>query len=179
LNRINDKEELPENSLQLIENYGRDNKIITSYSIIVLKPDYPKGINPNGIAKNPLINIKVSKTKYDTVGVLVVSIPDNLVSKVCSNFPCIPLVKRKSDAITRANVPADSEALYPFFEYLLQEAISSYFKDGKDSFGCCHLYEKCSDVRKCLHENRLYARGCIYSRNLVEGRIFYGKNRNV
>lgn len=51
----------------------------------------------------------------------------------------------------------------------------------------CHLtkavYDRindvCSDAKKCLHENKLYARNCIYGSHLAEGRIFYGKNRNV
>ena len=53
------------------------------------------------------------------------------------------------------------------------------FKEDGHAFGCCHLYEECSDAKKCLHENQAYAKGCIYGKHLAEGRIFYGKNRNV
>ena len=33
--------------------------------------------------------------------------------------------------------------------------------------------------KKCVHENKLYSKGCQYRRNLDAGRIFYGKNRNI
>lgn len=41
--------------------FGRVKQTVTSYSVAVLKPDFPKGINPNGTAKNTLINIKIAK----------------------------------------------------------------------------------------------------------------------
>ncbi len=47
------------------------------------------------------------------------------------------------------------------------------------SFGCCGMYEACSDEKKCIHPNLKFALGCIYRRNLMDGKIFYGKNRNV
>lgn len=47
------------------------------------------------------------------------------------------------------------------------------------NFGCCSNYEKCSDALKCIHDNLMYAKGCMYRKNLEAGRIFYGKNRNV
>ena len=46
-------------------------------------------------------------------------------------------------------------------------------------FGCCSYFEKCSDAQKCVHENKLYSKACIYRENLDQGRIFYGKNRNI
>lgn len=48
-----------------------------------------------------------------------------------------------------------------------------------DSFGCCHLYEKCSDARHCLDDDKLRAKACFYRKNLESGRIFYGKNANI
>lgn len=47
-----------------------------------------------------------------------------------------------------------------------------------DIFGCCHLYEQCSDVGHCL-QGIDYKRSCSYAKNLDTGRIFYGKNRNI
>lgn len=45
-------------------------------------------------------------------------------------------------------------------------------------FGCCHLYEKCSDEKKCIANDKFHAKGCFYRENLESGRIFYGKNAN-
>ena len=46
-------------------------------------------------------------------------------------------------------------------------------------FSSCSRFMECSDAGRCVHPNRLYAKGCIYRRNLADGRIFYGKNKNI
>lgn len=48
-----------------------------------------------------------------------------------------------------------------------------------ERFGCCHLYEKCSDSTKCLAIDKFHAKGCFYRENLENGRIFYGKNQTL
>lgn len=46
------------------------------------------------------------------------------------------------------------------------------------SFGCCSRYIECSDKKECVNTIRELRKGCIYKRNLEEGKIFYGKNAN-
>lgn len=46
-------------------------------------------------------------------------------------------------------------------------------------FGCCSRYEACSDAKKCIHPDIKTALGCQYRQNLIQGKIFYGKNRNT
>ena len=48
-----------------------------------------------------------------------------------------------------------------------------------EPFGCCHKYVECSDAKKCLHDDLIYATACMYRKNLEQGRIFYGKNKNI
>ncbi len=172
-------EELPEGSLQLIENLSRDKQKVSSYSVAILKPDYPRGVNPNGKAKNTLINIKNVSKKSTSVDTLVVSIPDSILPAVRNRFPDLSLVKKDSDPITRANVSADSKNLNEFFYFVVKSVLDKYFAEGSDAFGCCSRYEECSGAKKCLHENKLYARNCIYGSHLTKGRIFYGNNRNI
>ena len=179
LDDIAKNEELPDNSLLFIENIGRVTKKLTSYTVALRKPDFPKGINPNGTAKNALINIKVLKTRSEPVERLSISIPDSLLVKVGGKYPNIPLVKKKSETVTRAVISVEDVKLNEFFVFVIRTVLDKYFKEGSDTFGCCHLYKQCSDAKKCLHENKLYARSCIYGRHLAEGRIFYGKNRNI
>lgn len=179
ITEITKNEELPSGALQLIENLSRDKEKVSSYSVAVLKPDYPKGVNPNGRAKNTLLNIKSASKKNDTADTLIVSIPDSVLPMVNSRFPNLPLVKKKTDSLTRANIPSDSDELKDFFNFLVKAVLDKYFTEGSDAFGCCSRYEACSDAKKCLHENKLYARNCIYGAHLADGRIFYGKNRNI
>lgn len=47
------------------------------------------------------------------------------------------------------------------------------------SFGCCSQYEACSDAKGCIHPDPVFSLGCQYRRNLSEGKIFYGKNKNI
>lgn len=46
-------------------------------------------------------------------------------------------------------------------------------------FGCCSRYELCSDAKTCLHPDPKFALKCWYRQNLLEGKIFYGKNKNI
>lgn len=48
-----------------------------------------------------------------------------------------------------------------------------------EAFGCCSRYERCSDERKCVHDDLAYATACQYRSNLEAGKIFYGKNKNI
>lgn len=50
---------------------------------------------------------------------------------------------------------------------------------ASDSFGCCSRYEACSNAKKCIHPNPIFAAACTYKKNLEQGRIFYGKNKNI
>ena len=49
------------------------------------------------------------------------------------------------------------------------------------TYGCCGLYQQCSDEKVCLQASidREYAKGCSYRGNLENGRIFYGKNKTI
>lgn len=59
------------------------------------------------------------------------------------------------------------------------EEIKDFSESSSKSFGCCHLFNECSDARKCIHLDQEYALGCTYRKNLEAGRIFYGKNCNI
>ena len=50
---------------------------------------------------------------------------------------------------------------------------------GGDGFGCCSRYQACSDAKECLHPDKLFAFACKYRENLEQGKIFYGKNKNI
>ena len=179
LSKIIAEEELPENSLVLTENYSDKKDKITSYTVSVKKPDYPKGINANGAAKNSLFNIQPKMNKKDEVESLTFCLPDEMIPLLEQKTFDISFKKRKSDVYTRVVIDPQSTGLKEFSLYVIKIALESFFMEGGSAFGCCARYEKCSDAKKCVHENRLYALGCAYYHNLREGRIFYGKNKNI
>ncbi len=68
------------------------------------------------------------------------------------------------------------------FQYTPQ--LASIYNDlliilSDEQFGCCSRFVECSDAKRCVHPDILFAAACIYRRNLEDGKIFYGKNRNV
>ena len=75
-------------------------------------------------------------------------------------------------------VRMDSGTLLPYLERLMRYGLTQY-KSKEPTYGCCHLYEKCSDAKKCISKEKIYATVCAYRKNLEEGRIFYGRNRNI
>ena len=46
-------------------------------------------------------------------------------------------------------------------------------------FGCCSRYEECSNAKKCIHPDPKFALACWYRYNLLDGKIFYGENKNI
>lgn len=71
----------------------------------------------------------------------------------------------------------------------IDETISAlYTKDKVESvdavlnrshFGCCSSFNRCSDLGHCLYssDHDFYTK-CLYNKNLLQGRIFYGRHKN-
>ena len=74
----------------------------------------------------------------------------------------------------------DIQSIYQLKECFmsLYSLLESEYRDD-DFFGCCHLYEQCSDAKHCLQENVVFSNRCWYKSHLINGRIFYGVNTNV
>ena len=71
-------------------------------------------------------------------------------------------------------VPEDVLKYVPVLRSILKKLETRY-----STFACCGRYEACSDALKCIHPDVKFALGCQYRHNLMNGRVFYGKNRNV
>lgn len=58
--------------------------------------------------------------------------------------------------------------------------ICECFEDlAQKDIGCCSRYEECSDNKKCVQSIPDIFLHCSYRQNLLSGRIFYGKNKNI
>lgn len=53
------------------------------------------------------------------------------------------------------------------------------YMDTEEAFGCCSHYIECSNNKKCIKENVRLRLSCQYKKNLDNGRIFYGENKNI
>lgn len=76
-------------------------------------------------------------------------------------------------------LPVDSEHPAEIYtEFLVRiagETVNRYPKE----WDCCSRYMECSDAKKCVHPDKVFALDCGYRKILDSGRIFYGDNRNV
>lgn len=167
-------EELPPNSLYIYPNLSDAGKL-NSQSICVNEPDFPfDSHNVNRIKKN------ASFLKYEHNKVLTLHIRDSYM-KLLTLPSSATTKKTKADkGFTRVifkSITNDLNSLEDLVRAIVKIGLDKY--ESESSFGCCSQFMKCSDAKKCIHENKLYSKGCQYRKNLDSGRIFYGKNRNI
>lgn len=174
LNKLIAEFELPEKSLYLAQNVGRVTKKITSYSVCIYEPEYPKlpDRKIDQTRNSIVLNIKEKGTALE----LIVGKRqfDNL------DFDAdLDARELKSDK-SNIHVYIDNEDV-DLIEFIKVNTIYSVknYKSKASTFGCCSRFNECSDAKKCVHVNRLYSMACSYRKNLDAGRIFYGKNRNI
>lgn len=174
LDELIEKWELPEKSLFLAQNIGRVSHKITSYSVCIYEPEYPKIPNRKiDQSRNSVVmNIREKKDKLDLViPVAQYNSVDHSVGLECKQLKSDP---NNIHVIIRKNDDALSEFVKCHIEYRIE-----HYSSKASTFGCCSKFIQCSDARKCLHENRLYSKACSYRIHLDAGEIFYGKNRNI
>ncbi|MGN1089494.1 MAG: BRCT domain-containing protein, partial [Huintestinicola sp.] len=122
------------------------------------------------------------KMKKKCLRILTIYEKKNKVKVEISSKRTYDLPAVESDKINSSNArvltfDTSDSLLWDCVSEIITEDIKSY--RPIERFGCCDLYEKCSDARKCLHDNLFYAKACWYRKNLEKGKIFYGKNKNV
>lgn len=91
--------------------------------------------------------------------------PDTIVSRVMSEAGMVRIAIQTCEDILKY-VP------------VLRAVLERICRNHRD-FGCCSRYEACSDAKTCVHPDPKFALGCWYQQNLLEGKIFYGKNKTV
>lgn len=144
------------------------------------------------------LSIKKNKSNYNSVMISArdtlfrESIPDTLLCRVRQNSPSLILDFNKSclsfltdneipaielsDGFCRVDFSLCNESFKGNWACALDKIISSAF--SLERFGCCSKYIDCSDSKKCVHPDYVFATACQYKTNLESGRIFYGKNKN-
>lgn len=168
LDKIVSKMGLPEKSLYVAANYGRDKSKITSYSVCIYEPDYPNtagkrtDISKNCIViniteKKGVLDLKVGNSKFAVLGQPINSTIKELKSD--KSFTHILM----------------STAIPDYVEYIKKNVYYAldHYSSKAGSYGCCSKYIECSKAGKCLHENLLHSKGCSYRKNLENGNIFY------
>ncbi len=177
--------ELPDGSLYLSDNFGQKENtkdVLISHSVCIWEPDYPPIKNEKPGQNKLVATIVPSKVK---------SRPDELeinlrASQEGDLHDILPsdaelLNQTKSDKETnmvRVRIKRTSSNITEYIRINTIYCIKGYVSKAS-RFGCCSSFERCSNEKRCVHPNKLYSKACMYRAHLDEGRIFYGKNRNV
>lgn len=170
------------NSLFIYTNYSsKTPSEETSTSVYVFDPGYPPEITR--ISKSSLCFSFTQTTSgrgKNKIAVVDFSIGKDAFEQIPVNF--LAEVKPPTDykmcyTLRVAMSRLDDDALLSYLLKIVEYRIDHYH--AMHSFSCCSRYLECSDAMHCVHENLLYATGCGYRKNLENGRIFYGKNRNI
>lgn len=66
-----------------------------------------------------------------------------------------------------------------FFEECLTKILDTAIDSIPKQFDCCSRFEECSDAKRCTNPNPELALVCGYRKIMKQGRIFFGKDRNV
>lgn len=103
-----------------------------------------------------------------------VSIPETMRNLLPANAETSSTASEPNIIRVKLTSPQDILTYRDALQETLRDQISQY-----RSFGCCGRYVQCSDARRCVHPDPKEAIGCWYKTNLLAGRIFYGKNKNV
>lgn len=157
--------ELPDNCICIRSNYSKKGTE-TSKSIFIYEPGYP---DSNSTTSNFLVlNFKETVKKVQ----LIVRL---------SLFHAVPyqnlnhlLAQRSNSSFFYLTFRANDCELLDYIENCIRYCVQHY--KSSVHFGCCGLYNECSDAHKCLHSNKLYSTGCSYRKHLENGEIFYGTN---
>jgi len=128
-----------------------------------------KGYDIIHIEEKAAIKITLnSKSKY-------ISVKSRYSKFFDDNPPKYKAIKSEPDWI-RYNIITEHD-LDEISSVLLK--IYDEYKPSGTMFGCCSRFNACSDAMKCVNPNKQHAKNCWYNENMKQGKIFYGKNRNI
>lgn len=176
---------LPQRGVVVSPNYGVKGKSnegkIVSYSVSISEPDYPATEEDSSDEKrvnNPCVTFKQSSAKT-RLGFIEVTLRAAILDRIGVPGEAVVIRTDMENDSRSLAIPVDLDGIAGFFRKVVDLRLALYKSAFASPFGCCSQYEECSDAGRCIHPNRLYSTACAYRRNLENGRIFYGKNRNV
>ncbi len=171
LKQIIVEKELPETGLRLRKNNGKNG---ISYSVLISEPPYPIGSERLG-GEQSVAKLSIIKDTYE------IDVLQNVLDEIpCPNSATVKQLKKNGNSPQHVIVTFlyNSPELYNFINSVILYRLNHY-RTAESTFSCCSEFIQCSDAKKCVHENKLYSTACTYRHNLENGRIFYGKNRNI
>lgn len=170
--------ELPADSLYLYSNRankGMNKNVELSKSICIHEPEYPPNPNVQSIVGKNYVVLKIMQNDEQ----ITLAIRQSQYNAIEHDFSDLVVSTKKTTLGYESHVIFENNdsRIMNFINNNVLYCLRNYHSSA--SFGCCSQFIACSDALKCLHENKLYSTGCTYRKHLDNGRIFYGKNKNI
>lgn len=159
---------LQQGTISLKENFSQKGKnagALISADLIINEPEYPTIHSTNFVKSSLVMKFIPNKSNYELL------VPIQQYSDLKEHF-CMLDAKDKADKVYQHVVfDFHDTSIFSYIESNIRFCIDNY--TSSNTFGCCSRYSECSLHQKCLHPNKLYAKGCLYRKNLETGKIFY------
>ncbi len=164
-NEIVAKYDLHKNTFTYERSHSQKSGKVTSCGIFINEMTYPPVKSDTVLSSNLIGRIKARKN-----GQLEILIRNDQFANIIP--PESAIIKDVKDKTYQHIVfDAEDKSLIDYLYKNILYCLENY--KPSSVFGCCSRYKACSDAKKCLHSNFLYAKGCQYRQNLEAGRIFY------
>ena len=158
LDDIVSRENLPINSLQFIK---QDNRKDGEWILQIFEPEFPLPLNGTiqGVTA-PVLLLKDEHGKtFEGQNKVNIIIKKFLFESTEVPTDC-QILKGSGNDYVKVRICEDNPEYLRYIKDIVKYRLNNYY--SKSSFACCSKFEDCSKEGKCLHENRLYATGCIY-----------------
>ena len=158
---------LPENTFDIDISKAKKQDSSTLRFVVINEAPYPKGLN--------MPTRKTVAFKYSIGSQIKLFVQRQQFPFLSLDLDDSVEVKDLQSDVAFLHIyyPLDSESVFHHIVKILAYCIHHY--SPANSFGCCGKYRTCSDSGVCVHENNLYAKGCLYRKNLEAGNIFYAE----
>ena len=182
LNELIKEYEIPEGSLYMKDSYSKTNGKLNSHIIYIWEPDYPPLPNAKPDEGNQVVSIFPSRAMSRPED-LDLNMQERQLTRLQKHIPDDAILMNQTQdekklGMVRVRFNKYSPTLVGFIKVITKYNLDHYSSHA-DTFGCCSMFIECSDAKKCVHSNKLYSKACRYRDHLDNGRIFYGKNKNV
>ena len=133
------------------------------------------------MVSNSIARIEEKGAKSRTPGCILVYVNYGVIQqlKPHSAVSLKPVSNHTDDATDETigyNILLDlhSQDTASFLKDVIRWKVESYVP-SMPTFGCCDRYLECSKEGRCVRDNPFYFRACQYRKNLLAGKVFYGK----
>ncbi len=164
------EESLLDGAFRINHRYADDSENF-GYAVDIFEESYPPSSNhlDGTYAAASVCFFEIEHTTKTYNGYIKITISPDLLNEI--GRPNTSVGEIGSSLSSFRIQPTAVDEIVGFIASACRLRIHNYKSNA--SFGCCGRFKECSEVKKCIHSNLLYATGCSYRKNIEKGKVFY------